>query len=157
MAEKSSLEQALRRFTGAGIKPTLCALHALGSKPVTSLFDDDLRTVNAAPLPALSNTWTQLSIQQANVALAVRRHRAQAYGDTRGQPANHLRAAKALLEELEAQRAWANSTTVEVADALTLQFPENGYAVGVGIATFEELVLVEGRTHALLALWTDED
>lgn len=162
MPKRSPLEQTLRRFAGAGVPPALCATRALDpSRPITSLFDEALQELNATELPALPGSWRALTLQEATVLLAVRRHRTQAYDDTRGDPANHLRAAHELLTAMDAQRAWANSDTVQVVNPLTLRFPEGGYGVGygfgVGLATFEELVLVEGRTHALLALWTDED
>jgi hypothetical protein len=148
------------RFLEEGVSPDLLCVRPLRTT-LAETFAADLRELAFTQLPEPTDHWKSLTLEQAVTLLAACRHRTLAYGDATGAPAEHVAAARALVDALEVRQAFAASTLFEVLSAGTLALPDDGYGYGNAFdltgATFEEVVLLLGPGHAALVLWTDED
>jgi hypothetical protein len=152
--------QARDTFLADGRSPDLLRVRPLRAT-LAETFADDLRELASNPLPEPTDRWKPLTLEQAVTLLAACRYRTLAYGVTAGQPAEHVAAARSLVDALEVRQAFAASSLFEVLTAGTLALPDDGYGYGNAFdltgATFEEVVLLLGPGHAALVLWTDED
>lgn len=153
---------AVRSLRDGGVRPLRAVVRAWSAgESLASVFADDLASARASPIEDPPGHWRPHTPDEAATLLAFLRHRTLAYDTPHGDPAEHRRVARRLVDALGVTRAWSNSDLLRVIDPATLSLPRGGYSYGTSYlltgATFEEVALLEGDGLAALALWTDED
>lgn len=156
------VRDAAQHFRRDGVRPALLAVRGgRPGAPLAERFADDLRDARWPQLPEPPARWHDLPLDAALALLAYCRHRTLAYDTARGAVADHLAAARQLLDALAVRRAWSSSTLHTVIDGASLATPRGGFSYGSNNlltgATFEQTVLLEGDAFAALVVWTDED
>lgn len=159
---RDAVAQSLQQFCEEGIAPDLALARPRAQDGDDfALFSEPLEARGWRPLVGCASRWNEVSIDDVTVLLAACRYRSLAYGMTRGGPAGHLSAARALVAALGARSARLSSGLFRVVSPSDLSLPRRGYSygtyLGVSTATFEESAWLVGETHAALLVWTDED